>query len=82
MIKAEFRRWCAQREIDPPNGADLGQAMADLFERVGIALEQRNGRLMAIGVKLKADKTGLSAPGSVRQDASQADTVRVKRFSA
>ena len=31
-IKAEFRRWCEQRGIAPPNGAALGQAMADLFE--------------------------------------------------
>jgi hypothetical protein len=62
-IKAEFRRWCEQRGIAPPNGAALGQAMADLFERVGIALQQRDGRLMAMGVTLKADQVALPAPG-------------------
>jgi len=62
-IKAEFWRWCAQRGIAPPSGAALGQAMADLFERVGIALEQRDGQLMAMGVTLKADQAALPAPG-------------------
>jgi hypothetical protein len=62
-IKAEFRRWCEQRGVAPPSGAALGQAMADLFERVGIALQQRNGRLMAVGVVLKADQGALPNRG-------------------
>ena len=41
----------------------LGEAMADLFERVGIPLEQRNGQLMAMGVTLKAEPLALPEPG-------------------
>lgn len=36
--------------------------MADLFERVGIPLQQRNGRVMAMGVQIKADQQALPAP--------------------
>jgi hypothetical protein len=61
-IKAEFRRWCSQKGIAPPDGAALGQAMADLFERVGIPLQQRDGRVMAMGVQIKADQQALPAP--------------------
>jgi hypothetical protein len=35
--------------------------MADLFEHVGIALQQYDGRLMAMGVTLKADQGALPA---------------------
>jgi hypothetical protein len=51
-IRSDFRRWCELRQIPPPAGADLGQALGDLFDRLGIAIEQRDGRWVALGIQL------------------------------
>ena len=62
-IQSAYARWCAERNIAPLSGEALGEAMADLFARVGISLAQRNGQLMAMGVMLKAEPFALPAPG-------------------
>jgi hypothetical protein len=60
-IKAEFQRWCAQRQITAPAGAELAQALSDLFEGVGIPIQQRGERFMAMGVMLRGDQVALPA---------------------
>ena len=66
-IQSAYKRWCAGRNDAPLSGEALGEAMADLFERVGIPLEQRNGQLVAMGVTLKAEPLALPEPGQLRK---------------
>jgi len=68
-IEAELRRWRTEKKFALPSPKALGVAMADLFAITGIKLEDRGGRLMAIGVSLKTEPTArfdssLNAPGS------------------
>ena len=60
-IEAELRRWCTEKKFALPSPKALGAAMADLFADTGIELEDRGGRLMAIGVSLKTEPLALTA---------------------
>jgi hypothetical protein len=71
-IQSAYAHWCAERNLAPLSGEALGEAMADLFERVGIPLAQRNGQLMAMGVTLKAEPLALPAPGRLGRMHSRA----------
>jgi hypothetical protein len=51
-IRADLNRWCAERQIEPPSGPALGRAMGELFDRLGIDLEKKDGRLVALGIRL------------------------------
>jgi hypothetical protein len=56
-IRDRYGAWCpAERRLPP---AKIGQALAKLFSQTGIAIADRNGRLVAIGISLKpaADDT-------------------------
>ena len=64
-IQSAYKRWCAGRNDAPLSGEAFGEAMADLFERVGIPLDQRNGQLVAMGVTLKAEPLALPEPGQL-----------------
>jgi hypothetical protein len=56
-IRDRYGTWCPVERRLPP--AKIGQALAKLFSQTGIAIADRNGRLVAIGVSLKlaADNT-------------------------
>ena len=48
--------------------AAIGRALAQLFQDVGIHIEEREGRLIAVGISLKEPATALKAlprPGAV-----------------
>jgi hypothetical protein len=51
-IRDRYGVWCpADRRLP---AAQIGKALAKLFRDAGIAVAERNGRLVAIGVSLKA----------------------------
>jgi hypothetical protein len=65
-LRGEFHQWCGQRKIAPPPGPELGRAMRALFDRLGVALVERNGQLVAMGIALKADAEQLVLPAPGR----------------
>jgi hypothetical protein len=65
-LRAEFQQWCGQRQIAPPPGPELGRAMGALFDRLGVALEQRDGQLVVLGIALKTDAEHLALPAPGR----------------
>ncbi len=64
-IRSAYKRWCAATGNPSLSGEALGQAMADLFEHVGISIEDRDGHLMAMGVALRGEKPALPTSGSL-----------------
>ena len=50
--------------VKPRRGSELGQALVGLFDRLGIAVEERDGRWVALGIQL-ADRA-LPAPAEVK----------------
>ena len=65
-LRDEFQRWCAQQALAPPAGADLGRAMGALFDRLGVALDRRDGELMAMGVAIDSDAPQALLPAPSR----------------
>ena len=63
-IRSALRQWFEQNGIAPPPGPDLGRAMAAMFERIGVSVERRGDRLMAIGVSLQGEQAALPKPGA------------------
>lgn len=54
IIEARYASWCAGRPRDkhlPPR--QFGQALAVLLKETGITVEERDGRLIAVGISLK-----------------------------
>jgi hypothetical protein len=52
-IRREYRRWCDERGQPPLPAAQIGSALAELFESAGIVLADRDGRLVAVGIAIK-----------------------------
>lgn len=66
-IHAAYRKWCAEKGHQPASGAALGKLLGDVFEGVGISVIERDGRMLAMGVKLAEQTTPLlPVPGKRR----------------
>jgi hypothetical protein len=52
-IQREYGRWCEEKGLQPLSPAQIGLALAELFESAGISIAEHEGRLMAVGVSIK-----------------------------
>ena len=52
-IHQAYRRWCAEKGIDPLPVAEIGAALAQLLGEAGITLEERAGKRVAVGIGVK-----------------------------
>jgi hypothetical protein len=52
-IHRRYKAWCAEKNIEPLPAIQIGDALAELFEKAGIAVTQERGRLIAAGVALR-----------------------------
>jgi hypothetical protein len=75
-IASHFREWCASRQISPPASADLGQALAGLFREAGIIWEERDGRWVALGVRLQGKRAIAAPKRAARPDRGQGSAHR------
>jgi hypothetical protein len=55
-IHRDYRDWCATKGIEPLPAAQIGLLLAELFDGVGLSVAERDGRLMAVGVSLRAQE--------------------------
>jgi hypothetical protein len=53
-VKARYLEWCGEIGLEPLPDATIGKALADLFGAAGVRVEDRSGRLVVVGVELKA----------------------------
>jgi hypothetical protein len=61
-IQQRYGAWNAENAPDVPHSkAAVAHALADLFEDAGIAIEERDGRFVAVGISLK-EPTGVLVP--------------------
>jgi hypothetical protein len=61
-IHREYGHWCKESGLEALPGPQIGSALSQLFANAGISIDQRDGRLVAMGVGLK-DRPLLAPPG-------------------
>jgi hypothetical protein len=52
-IHRDYRDWCATKGIEPLPAAQIGLLLAELFDGAGLSIQERDGKLIAIGVALE-----------------------------
>jgi hypothetical protein len=52
-IHKRYKAWCAEKGMEPLSAIQISDALAELFEEVGIAVTEERGRLIAAGVALR-----------------------------
>jgi hypothetical protein len=58
-IHQAYREWCRGKGVEPLAGPALGRALGDVFENVGIPVIERDGKMLALGVRLAEQTTPL-----------------------
>jgi hypothetical protein len=59
-IQREYERWCEAKGLPPV--AQIGFALAELFESAGISITASDGRLMAVGIAIKGQPETRTLP--------------------
>ena len=68
-ILAAYRLWCQRTGAEPLSEANIGAALAALFESAGIVVGKQDGRFIAMGIALSQ----MSKPRGLPALASQAE---------
>ena len=53
-IHKRYKAWCAEKGIEPLSAIQISDALAEVFEEVGIAVTEERGRLIAAGLPVAA----------------------------
>jgi hypothetical protein len=62
-IEALYASWAAGRPLDREfSRAEIGKALAQLMKETGIAVEERDGRLIAVGISVKGPESRAIIP--------------------
>ena len=57
-ILTAYSQWCRERRLEPLPGPDLAHALLDLFSGAGVPIAERNGKTLAMGLRLEAGQPG------------------------
>jgi len=63
-LMAVFRAyvtWCRARELTPLSEAKFGAALATVFDRAGVPIEEKGGRIMALGIVITSETRLIAA---------------------
>src|SRR5262245_47778787 len=56
-IHQAYRDWCGAKDIDPLPAGQIGLLLAEMFDGAGLSIEERDGRLLAVGVSVRQEGT-------------------------